>query len=453
MPVDCRIGLSTDDAVMIDAIPQTRRDEATTHISNANLQTSTSNVSLANEQHKPRVHYADREEDSALDMKCVPFYGDVYGSSFFNPLLSFANYGGDNVSTEVANSSISMLSSPFFQQRRSFYQAVPTEETSIGGRQRAAKERRKKSQNRRKKRTQVPQFQYNSYISEDTGLTEEDKQLFSLVEFMKTEPSDADGDKIPAFRLDQDPGVGNAGSCPAIAELGLPYDFSTGNTADANMMQRLLTNGDEYCGTEVIQATKSVDKMESCSSSFVHVASRVHPQEVSVYEQTVLDSKVLEDQSHMDCNASGQTIQTQKARRVHKKRDTRPRDPISESLQNNGIAEQISEANDPALSFAPKPKRRASTKEGAYKRDKNNQETRGPSSRFRGVTRHRRSGRWEAHIWIKEMGRQVYLGGYEKEEHAAEAYDIAALKSKGTNVKTNFDSSKYVFCSCFLFLL
>lgn len=26
-------------------------------------------------------------------------------------------------------------------------------------------------------------------------------------------------------------------------------------------------------------------------------------------------------------------------------------------------------------------------------------------SQFRGVTRHRRSGRWEAHIWIKEMGR------------------------------------------------
>lgn len=65
------------------------------------------------------------------------------------------------------------------------------------------------------------------------------------------------------------------------------------------------------------------------------------------------------------------------------------------------------------------------------------------SSQFRGVTKHRRSGRWEAHIWIKEMGRQVYLGGYEKEEHAAEAYDVAALKSKGDKVKTNFDISKY----------
>lgn len=27
--------------------------------------------------------------------------------------------------------------------------------------------------------------------------------------------------------------------------------------------------------------------------------------------------------------------------------------------------------------------------------------------------------------------RQVYLGGYEREEHAAEAYDVAVLKVKG----------------------
>ena len=27
--------------------------------------------------------------------------------------------------------------------------------------------------------------------------------------------------------------------------------------------------------------------------------------------------------------------------------------------------------------------------------------------------------RWEAHLWVKELGRQVYLGGYEAEEHAA----------------------------------
>ena len=52
--------------------------------------------------------------------------------------------------------------------------------------------------------------------------------------------------------------------------------------------------------------------------------------------------------------------------------------------------------------------------------------------------------RYEAHLWIRELHRQVYLGGYEHEEHAAEAYDVAALKSKGLNVRTNFDISRYV---------
>ncbi|GAX86316.1 hypothetical protein CEUSTIGMA_g13728.t1 [Chlamydomonas eustigma] len=69
------------------------------------------------------------------------------------------------------------------------------------------------------------------------------------------------------------------------------------------------------------------------------------------------------------------------------------------------------------------------------------------SSRFRGVTKHRRSGRWEAHIWVKDIGRQVYLGGYEQEEHAAEAYDVAVLKVKGGGgrgpIRTNFDPGRY----------
>jgi hypothetical protein len=34
--------------------------------------------------------------------------------------------------------------------------------------------------------------------------------------------------------------------------------------------------------------------------------------------------------------------------------------------------------------------------------------------------------------------RQVYLGGYDGEEAAAEAYDMAALKSKGPGCPTNF---------------
>ena len=64
-------------------------------------------------------------------------------------------------------------------------------------------------------------------------------------------------------------------------------------------------------------------------------------------------------------------------------------------------------------------------------------------SKYRGVTKHRRSGRWEAHIWLKKTGKQVYLGGYDLEEHAAEAYDLAAIKLKGEDAKLNFPPEKY----------
>jgi hypothetical protein len=50
--------------------------------------------------------------------------------------------------------------------------------------------------------------------------------------------------------------------------------------------------------------------------------------------------------------------------------------------------------------------------------------------------------RWEAHVWVKELGRQVYLGGYDEEEDAAEAYDVAILKCKGPKVATNLEISR-----------
>lgn len=63
------------------------------------------------------------------------------------------------------------------------------------------------------------------------------------------------------------------------------------------------------------------------------------------------------------------------------------------------------------------------------------------TSTFRGVTHHCRTGRWEAHIW--EDGKQVYLGGFDTEEQASIAYDIAALKCRGSGAITNFDISNY----------
>ncbi|KAM6571191.1 hypothetical protein CsatA_015271 [Cannabis sativa] len=70
------------------------------------------------------------------------------------------------------------------------------------------------------------------------------------------------------------------------------------------------------------------------------------------------------------------------------------------------------------------------------------------SSIYRGVTRHRWTGRYEAHLWDKncwndsqnKKGRQ---GAYDDEEAAAHAYDLAALKYWGQDTVLNFPLSTY----------
>ncbi|OWM69546.1 hypothetical protein CDL15_Pgr014007 [Punica granatum] len=70
------------------------------------------------------------------------------------------------------------------------------------------------------------------------------------------------------------------------------------------------------------------------------------------------------------------------------------------------------------------------------------------SSIHRGVTRHRWTGRYEAHLWDKncwnesqnKKGRQ---GAYDDEEAAAHAYDLAALKYWGPETILNFPLSTY----------
>ncbi|KAL4557338.1 hypothetical protein LXL04_035513 [Taraxacum kok-saghyz] len=70
------------------------------------------------------------------------------------------------------------------------------------------------------------------------------------------------------------------------------------------------------------------------------------------------------------------------------------------------------------------------------------------TSIYRGVTRHRWTGRYEAHLWDNSCRREGQVrkgrqGGYDKEDKAARAYDLAALKYWGTTTTTNFPISSY----------
>ncbi|XP_058096548.1 uncharacterized protein LOC131242130 [Magnolia sinica] len=70
------------------------------------------------------------------------------------------------------------------------------------------------------------------------------------------------------------------------------------------------------------------------------------------------------------------------------------------------------------------------------------------ASIYHGVTRHRWTGRFEAHIWDKShrgegRKRNGRHGGYDIEERAARAYDLAALKFLGPSTKLNFPISDY----------
>ncbi|KAB1214940.1 AP2-like ethylene-responsive transcription factor ANT [Morella rubra] len=70
------------------------------------------------------------------------------------------------------------------------------------------------------------------------------------------------------------------------------------------------------------------------------------------------------------------------------------------------------------------------------------------TSQYRGVTRHRWTGRYEAHLWdnsSKKEGqsRKGRQGGYDLEEKAARAYDLAALKYWGPSTHINFPLEDY----------
>ncbi|GAA0147485.1 DNA-binding transcription factor [Lithospermum erythrorhizon] len=70
------------------------------------------------------------------------------------------------------------------------------------------------------------------------------------------------------------------------------------------------------------------------------------------------------------------------------------------------------------------------------------------TSIYRGVTKHRWTGRYEAHLWDNSCRREGQArkgrqGGYDKEDKAARSYDLAALKYWGPTATTNFQISNY----------
>ncbi|CAN4111336.1 unnamed protein product [Withania somnifera] len=121
----------------------------------------------------------------------------------------------------------------------------------------------------------------------------------------------------------------------------------------------------------------------------------------------------------------------------------------SSSSSSSSCIEQIHEETElqqlkPKPNSKPRPKR-ASRAKKTLNADPSTVKR---SSIYRGVTRHRWTGRYEAHLWDKntwnssqnKRGRQ---SAYDSEEAAARTYDLAALKYWGPTTILNFPAETY----------
>ena len=95
----------------------------------------------------------------------------------------------------------------------------------------------------------------------------------------------------------------------------------------------------------------------------------------------------------------------------------------------------------PATPSKPRPKAKGKGRSPKGKGKVEMKPKRAGSSKFRGVSQHKLTGRWEASLWVEK--KQVYLGGFNTEAKAAWAHDLAALHTKGEAAKTNLPADVY----------